>query len=81
MWGQSKKIKELQEKLTELENLFELLRARTEAVVQSTASMRGMINRKLYSGKLEKEEPSWLESNLEFVGIKQKDKKSDVVGM
>lgn len=73
MWGKSKEIKDLQEKLATLE-------LRVEQLAQSVASMRGMLNRKLYSGKLDPEEPDWLQSNLGMLGAREKNKSSGGIG-
>lgn len=78
MWGSKEKIKELEQKLNALSQKFILQSSRMDEVVQCVASMRGMINRKLYSGKMKEDVPSWLESNLGFVGI-TKDKKDEML--
>ena len=62
----------------EVRQLMEIMSSMTTSV----ASMRGMINKRLYSGKLAPELPSWLKSNLEQVGFPvEKDKSSDELGM
>ena len=84
MWLQTKKIKDLQEKTDELTRLMNSLHAFTRKLSTEIASVRGSLNRRLYSGKKLTEEetyPDWLDENLELLGAKQKDKKDGAVGM
>ncbi len=81
MFGTSRKIKELEDEIAHLQTKYSFISVNIEALRQHIASMRGMLNRKLYSGKLEAEEPDWLTGNLKLLGGIEKDKKPDVVGI
>lgn len=81
MWGKSKNIKDLEERIIKLELKITNLIIHLDGISQSVASMRGLMNRKLYAGKLDQNEPEWLTSNLSLIGGVQKDKKSDAQPM
>ena len=72
-------MKEISERIVKLEDTIRSIEQTVNSIVSSVANIRGIINRKLYSGKMKEETPSWLESNLGFFGI-TKDKKDEVLG-
>ena len=80
MFNKWKKLKELSEEIDTLRDEIRLLKSNQISLVSGLANVRGIINRKLYSGKMKEDTPSWLEDNLSFFGI-QKDKKDDVLGI
>jgi len=81
MWGKSEKLQELEQKIKNIVNVLEDLKRTVESITSSVANIRGIINRKLYSGKLKEDEPSWLKNQLQLVGISETDKNHDDLGM
>lgn len=81
MWGKSAKLQELEQKIKNIVNVLEDLRRTVDSITSSVANIRGIINRKLYSGKLKEDEPSWLKNQLQLVGISETDKNHDGIGM
>lgn len=81
MWGKSAKLQELEQKIKNIVNVLEDLRRTVDSITSSVANIRGIINRKLYSGKLKEDEPSWLKNQLQLVGISETDKNHDDLGM
>lgn len=63
-------------KIKKLEAEIQILTTKIDSLATSVASIRGIINRKLFSGKFKEEEPAWLKSNLELIGI-ERDKNTD----
>lgn len=81
MFNNSKKINELQEETNALTHKINKLAINLDVLTQAIANIRGMLNRKLYSGKLQNDDPDWLASNLEIIGAKQKDKNPTSIGL
>ena len=77
MWGNES----LKQNLAENKLKILELEAKLQILTTAVASLRGLINKKVYKGKLTGDEPDWLDDNMELLGIKQKDKNPDVVGM
>jgi len=80
MWEKWKKINKLRTDLDEVVLAVRNLEVNMERMVSTVANIRGIMNRKLYSGKMKEDEPSWLDNNLKFVGI-DKDKKDEILGL
>jgi len=76
MWGKCKECQNLKQEIADIVRKLKDLELTKDSIVSSVANLRGIINRKLYSGKMKEEEPSWLDSNLAFVGL-GKSKKSE----
>lgn len=76
MWWRSK----LNKEITELSLKLSKLELTVEHLKTLLASLRGIMNKKLYSGKMKEEDPDWLVSNMGFVGI-TKDKKDEILNV
>lgn len=81
MFGKWSEISRLKQKCVEMEASILQIQTIMASLSSSLSNLRGIVNKKLYSGKMKEDAPAWLDSHLKLLGVNEENKNPDELGM